>query len=97
MNNTKRLDWLATAVLSCGLLFSSIALAQEGHSCEKPPAKPKIFQSLTELEKFTQQHDAYKLCIHTFIEQQQAQVEQHHQAANNAIREWNRYVQTELN
>jgi len=65
-------------------------------SCSKP-IKPYEFTSQWELDSFNEDVQRYKRCIRDFIDQQNKAVEAHQQAANNAIDEWNRFVQYELN
>jgi len=65
-------------------------------SCFKP-YKPYEFNSQSELDSFNDEVERYKRCISDFVEEQNEAAESHQQAANDAIEEWNRYVNYELN
>ena len=64
--------------------------------CSKP-YKPYKFNSQSELDRFNDEVRSYKSCINDFVEEQQDAVTRHSNAANEAIEEWNRFVNYELN
>ena len=64
--------------------------------CSKP-SKPYQFNSQWEIDSFYSDVERYKQCIQNFIEEQNQAVEIHQQAASDAIDEWNRFVNYELN
>lgn len=66
------------------------------HLCSKP-YKPFQFNSEWELENFTNQVRSYKTCIMDFIEEQEDAIQKHQDAAEEAITEWNDFVNYELN
>jgi len=66
------------------------------HYCRKP-FKPYQFNSQWELNNFNDEVQRYKRCISDFVEEQEEAIEQHKQAAEDAIEEWNSFVRWELN
>ena len=66
------------------------------HSCSKP-YKPYQFDDQWELDRFNDDVQRYKRCISDFVDEQNEAAEQHQEAANDAIDEWNTYVNYELN
>jgi hypothetical protein len=66
------------------------------HSCSKP-FKPYQFNSQWELDNFNDDVQRYKRCILDFVEEQNEAAENHREAASDAIDEWNRFVDYELN
>ena len=66
------------------------------HSCSKP-YKPYRFNDQYELDNFRSEVESYKQCIEDFVEEQNDAVRKHHDAAEEAIDEWNNYVNYELN
>jgi len=64
--------------------------------CSKP-YKPYKFNSQRELDRFNDEVQSYKSCINDFIEEQQEAAKHHSNAANEAIDEWNNFVNYELN
>ncbi len=66
------------------------------HSCSKP-YKPYQFNSQWELDNFNDDVQRFKRCISDFVEEQNEAAEKHQQAASDAIDEWNRFVDYELN
>jgi hypothetical protein len=64
---------------------------QPSHDCHKP-IKPFSFTSQRELDNFRWEVDRYKKCIEDFIEEQKGAIENHRNALNEAVEEWNRFV-----
>lgn len=65
------------------------------HSCSKP-YKPYQFDSDWELRQFQDDVEDYKRCISDFVEEQEDAVRKHQEAAQEAIDEWNSFVNYEL-
>lgn len=63
--------------------------------CYKP-SKPYSFTSEYEVATFKSDVEAYQRCISKFVEEQKAAQETHARAANQAIKEFNRFVDFEL-
>ncbi|RLW61170.1 MAG: hypothetical protein B6D75_03630 [gamma proteobacterium symbiont of Stewartia floridana] len=88
------------AILSaCGIVITATVSADiftPSHSCSKP-YKPYQFTDQYELDNFMDEVEAYKRCITDFIEEQNDNVRTHQNAAEEAIDEWNNYVNYELN
>ena len=88
--------------------ISSCLLADSftpSHYCSKPtkPYKPYSFSSQWELdsykiymESFYNDVETYKNCIEDFVEEQNNAVRKHNSAAEEAIDEWNSFVNYEL-
>ena len=66
------------------------------HSCSKP-YKPYEFNDEWELESFKGEVEAYKQCISDFVDEQNDATRKHKNAAEEAIDEWNNYINYELN
>jgi hypothetical protein len=87
------------------VLFLSIVVASTNtatadswgvsHSCSKP-YKPYQFNSEYEYQNFLEEVETYKRCIQDFIEEQGNAVDEHSNAASEAIEEWNRFIKYEL-
>lgn len=69
---------------------------QPDHNCRKP-VKPYQFTSQWEIDSFRNDVEEYKRCITEFVEEQQDSIRKHSQAADNAIEDWNSFVNSELN
>ena len=65
------------------------------HSCSKP-YKPFQFNDDWEVQRFEAEVRRYKQCITDFVEDQEREIQNHRDAAEEAIDEWNRFVRTEL-
>ncbi|NGZ98675.1 MAG: hypothetical protein CV089_21605 [Nitrospira sp. WS110] len=65
------------------------------HFCSRP-FKPFEFTSPSERELFLLEVEIYKQCITDFVEEQERAVRAHRQAAEEAIEEWNSFVNLEL-
>ena len=86
-------------VLVCCLGVASSSSADmfvPSHSCSKP-YKPYEFNNEWELENFKNEVEAYKQCISNFVDEQNDAVRNHQSAAEEAINEWNNFVNYELN
>jgi len=82
------------------LVFSVDAFShsrwQTDHSCFKP-IKPYEFQSQWEVDAFNNEVDNYQSCIEQFVSEQEEAVSAHSRAIDEAIDEWNNFVNFELN
>jgi len=65
------------------------------HSCSKP-YKPHQFNSDWEVRQFQDDVEDYKRCIGDFVEEQEDAIRKHQEAAQEAIDEWNNFVNYEL-
>ncbi len=66
------------------------------HSCSKP-YKPYKFTSQYEIDSFNDEVETFKQCINDFIEEMNDDSKRHQDAAEEAIDEWNYFVNYELN
>jgi len=66
------------------------------HSCSKP-YKPYEFTSQYEIDSFNDEVETFKQCINDFIEEMNDASKKHQDAAEEAIDEWNNFVNYELN
>lgn len=88
-------------VLTLGVIILSMALPVMADMfmprpyCSKP-YKPYEFNSRYELDQFLDEVEDYKQCIADFIEDQHNAIKVHQEAANNAISEWESFVNYEL-
>jgi hypothetical protein len=74
--------------------FSASAFADKitpTHSC-KQPNRPFKFKTEAEVERYKAQVETYKKCINDFIEEQRQAIQKHKDAADQAITEWNFFV-----
>ncbi|HBT32961.1 MAG TPA: hypothetical protein DEB15_09020 [Pusillimonas sp.] len=69
---------------------------EPSHICNKP-YKPFEFASQWELDSFNDEVRQYKQCIANFVDEQNEAVANHQRAAEQAIDEWNNFVNYELN
>lgn len=88
-------------ILSIAVVFilPSICLSDmftPSPSCFKP-SKPYQFNSQYEIDSFNEEVASYKRCITSFIEEQESGIENHQSAIEDAIQEWNFFVNLELN
>ncbi len=65
------------------------------HSCSKP-YKPHSFRSQSDIDQFKYAVERYKTCIKGFINEQNNAAKYHQQAAEQAVEEWNNFVNWEL-
>ncbi|MBV2180958.1 MAG: hypothetical protein KUL86_06945 [Castellaniella sp.] len=66
------------------------------HDCRKP-YKPISFSSQLDIDLFQDEVERYKRCISDFVDEQNESIQQHRQAAQEAIDEWNQFIKYELN
>ena len=87
------------------LEFSYADMFTPSHFCSKPvkPYKPYSFSSQWEIDNYNNQIDSfyddverYKSCIQDFVDEQNNQSNNHINAAQEAIDDWNRFVNYEL-
>lgn len=64
--------------------------------CRKP-LKPFQFNNQWEIDSFNDEVRRYKGCITDFVEEQEDAIRNHQEAAEDAIDEWNSFVNFELN
>jgi len=84
--------------------FAAVCLAlpvsadyfQPSHSCYKP-YKPIQFSNDWERRNFLSDVETYRMCIEQFVDEQRAAAQRHLNAADEAINEWNMFIQFELN
>ena len=60
-------------------------------SCFKP-SKPYTFSTQWDVDSYNSSVRRYKMCVETFIDEQKKEKDQHQQAINDVIDEWNDYV-----
>jgi hypothetical protein len=87
---------IAGIVISVASLSVFAEMFSPTSLCSKP-YKPYEFNTQWELDSFNDDVDRYKSCISDFVEEQNEAAESHQQAANDAIEEWNSFVNYELN
>lgn len=89
---------LASIFIIC-MTTSAVIIAdpyQPSHDCSKPD-KPFEFEDEWELENFNSEVEDYKQCISDFVDEQNEAVRHHQNAGQEAIDEWNSFVNYELN
>ncbi len=92
---------LRTIGLAFGLAIGLLAVPSRAdmfspsHSCSKP-YKPYEFSSRSKRELFLLEVQNYKECISDFVEEQEDAIRRHREAAEEAIEEWNDFVNLEL-
>lgn len=85
--------------LICALALCSQSFAfefQNSHSCWEP-TKPFQFNSQYEIDRFTDEVEDYKRCIEDFIETEEENIKKHQNAIQEAIDDWNMFVNFNLN
>jgi len=89
---------IVTLALSALCLPSSVSsdMFTPSHSCSKP-YKPYEFRDQYEIDNFMSEVEAFKRCINDFVEEMNDAARKHQEAAEDAIDEWNSYVNHELN
>jgi len=65
-------------------------------SCSKP-YKPYQFTDQYQVDNFNSEVESYKRCINDFVDEQNDAARKHANAAEEAINEWNSFVNYELN
>jgi hypothetical protein len=89
---------LASVTAFLFAFFSLTAFADKitpTNSCTKPH-RPFKFKSEAEVSDYKAQVESYRKCINDFVEEQNQAIEKHKAAANQAITEWNFFVNTEM-
>lgn len=76
--------------------LASADMFTPSHSCSKP-YKPYEFNNQYEVDNFMSEVEWFKKCIEDFVEEQNDATRNHQSAAEEAIDEWNNYVNYELN
>ena len=90
------------SIFAIGILlsvFSTTTFAdmfQPSHSCSTP-YKPYQFNNQYEVDSFNDDVSSYQQCINDFVEEQNDAVRNHAEAAEQAINDWNNFVNYELN
>lgn len=69
---------------------------EPSHSCYAP-SKPYEFEDEWQLNRFKDEVEEFRSCIEDFVEEQNDAVRKHQDAAEEAIDDWNRFVDYELN
>lgn len=89
---------LAPLLLLVGAFVAVPVLADmfaPSHACSKP-IKPYQFSSQWQVDSFNDDVRRYKTCIADFVGEQQDAITRHQSAAQDAIDEWNQFVNLEL-
>lgn len=71
---------------------SAADLFTPSSSCIKP-TKPPQFTSEWEVDQFMSRVESYKSCIRQFVDEHREAARKHQDAANEAIEEWNNFVE----
>ncbi|MDE1348266.1 hypothetical protein [Vibrio aestuarianus] len=87
---------LVAAISSFSSGMAVADMFQPSHSCIKP-YKPFQFKSQYEVDSFNDDVQRYKQCISDFVEEQNDAMRKHSDAADDAISDWNNFVNYELN
>ena len=95
MKSNKKLILISLLILICA---SSVLadMFSPSHYCSKP-YKPYEFTEQWQVDSFNYDVERYSECIQDFVEEQNDAVRKHQEAANDAIDEWNSFVNFELN
>ncbi len=86
---------LATMLLALQMAPASADTFTPSHQCSKPYV-PTSFSSRSERESFKLDVEQYKRCIEDFVSEQEDAIKKHKEAADDAIDEWNSFVNYEL-
>ncbi|PMR71361.1 hypothetical protein [Halomonas heilongjiangensis] len=90
---------ILTGLITAGLL-AEVSSAHDSwgvsHSCYKP-MKPFQFTSQWQVDQFNMEVETYQMCIQRFVDEQNEAILNHSRAAEEAIDEWNNFVNFELN
>lgn len=86
---------LLTASLLAGVAHAHSYWSLD-HSCSQP-SKPFEFNSQWEVDQFNMDVEEYKRCIQDFVDEQNDAIANHGRAAEEAVDEWNNFVNYELN
>ncbi len=91
MTGMRRLGGLLLAML---LLCDSVAYGDTSppsHKCIAP-LKQTQFATQFQLDSYRAAVDLYRSCLEAFVKEQEREIENHRQAAQSAIDDWNRFV-----
>jgi hypothetical protein len=91
----KKLTIAGVIVLLAASMPTAADMFSPSHSCHKP-YKPYKFEDQWAVDRFRQEVETYKRCISDFVDEQNEEAEKHREAAEEAIDEWNRYINYEL-
>lgn len=87
------------AGLLCVALVHPVAanadMLPPSHGCVKP-YKPYEFTSESQVQAFRSDVEMYRMCISDFVDEQTDAAATHEEAAEQAIRDWNNFVDFEL-
>jgi hypothetical protein len=86
---------LLALALSITVSASYADMFTPSHSCSKP-YKPYQFTDQYQIDSFQSEVETYKYCIQEFIDEQNDAARKHQDAAQEAIDEWNSFVNYEL-
>lgn len=87
---------LITLLISLLIPITVLAdIFSPSHSCSKP-YKPYQFRDQYEVDRFNSEVKQFKKCINDFVEEQNEASKKHLQAGQDAIDDWNSYVNREL-
>ncbi len=87
---------LLSILLALGTVSINADIFTPSPSCSKP-YKPYEFTDQYQLDSFNDEVRRYKTCIMDFVEEQNNAIRNHQNAQSEAINEWNRFVNYELN
>jgi hypothetical protein len=83
------------ALILTTLMFSgSVAYGDTSppsHKCNAP-LKQTQFATQFQLDSYRAAVDLYRSCLEAFVKEQEREIENHRQAAQSAIDDWNRFV-----
>jgi hypothetical protein len=86
---------LATMLLTLTSLPATADRFVSSHYCSKPYV-PSSFSSSSERENLKYEVEQYKSCIEDYVDEQNDAIKKHREAAEDAIDEWNSFVNYEL-
>jgi hypothetical protein len=85
---------LGAVLLTSLMLSGSVAYGDTSppsHTCNAP-LKQTQFATQLQVDSYRATVDLYRSCLEAFVKEQEREIENHHQAAQNAIDDWNRFV-----
>jgi hypothetical protein len=93
MNLSKKL--LMILILTIFAMPAQTDIFTPSHSCSKP-YKPYQFDDEWELQRFKDDVESFRSCIEEFVDEQNNAIRNHRNAADEAIDEWDNFVNYEL-
>lgn len=86
--------YLIRLTLALAISASPTAFGEyiQGHSCSPP--LPQLYQGTFSELDFNMQVDSYKACIEKYVRGQESEIQDHKNAADKAIKDWNDFVST---